>query len=215
VIDQKSTVLIENGARLQTGLGRCAELPDARVHKVLVLSWSCRRSKLSFRPLQSFQPFVEATVCRYVLIMCHLIRSIPAYQLPPVVAEGADPLGDPCELPRGTPVVHSGATLDAAAKFTGIEHGLPDHLEDVALKDMRGDRGVPAAFNLRSVVVVLSRAAIAAVCGVMIHGNSPRGAHNLLPSSKGRTPTAADPALDEAAQKVVRGGLAISRIVLP
>src|SRR5215510_8076705 len=34
-------------------------------------------------------------------------------------------------------------------------------------------------FNLRPVVVVLSRAAVATVGGVMIHGHSPRGAHDL------------------------------------
>jgi hypothetical protein len=44
--------------------------------------------------------------------------------------------------------------------FCGIEHDLPDHLEDLALKDMRGDDGVPAAFDLCPVVVVFSRSAI-------------------------------------------------------
>ena len=46
--------------------------------------------------------------------------------------------GDAGELPRGILVVHSGAALDAAAELSGIEDVLPDHLEDVALKDMRG-----------------------------------------------------------------------------
>jgi hypothetical protein len=98
VSHEKLSVCVEIGTCLQAGLGRCTELPDARVHKVLVVSWSCRRSKFSFRPLQSSQLFVESAVCRYVLVICHLIHSIPVYQLPPVVAEGADLLGDPCEL---------------------------------------------------------------------------------------------------------------------
>ena len=81
-------------------------------------------------------------------------------------------MGDPCEVPRCALVVYSGATLDAGAKFYRIEHGLPDHLEDVAFKDMCRDSGIGAAVNLGAVVVVLSGAAIAAVCGVMIHGHS-------------------------------------------
>src|SRR6516165_4501595 len=43
-----------------------------------------------------------------------------------------------------------------AMSITRIEHGLPDHLEDVALKNIGGDFGVPAAFDLCPVVVVLS-----------------------------------------------------------
>ena len=108
------------------------------------------------------------------------------------------------------PFVYPGADLDAAAKLAWIEHGLPDHLEDVAFKDMCGDFGVPAAFDLRPVVVVLSRPAIATVRGVMIHGHSSRGAHDLLPPSKRRTSASAHAALHKAAQKVMRDGLAIT-----
>jgi hypothetical protein len=115
-------------------------------------------------------------------------------------------------LPRRTLVVQSRAALHAAAKLSRIEHGLPDHLEDFGLKDMRRDNGVPTAFDLRSVVVVLSRAAIAAVRGLMIHGHVPRGAHDLLPPSKGRAPASAHSALNEAAEKVVRGGLAAGEV---
>src|SRR5262249_54819785 len=130
------------------------------------------------------QLFIESAVGCYVHVICHLIPGILVNQPPPLLVEGADLLGDPGELPRGTPVIESCATLHAAAKFSRIEHGLPDHLEDVALKDMRGDRGVAAAFDLRSVVIVLSRAAIAAVRGVMIHGHFARGVDELSPTSK-------------------------------
>ena len=116
---------------------------------------------------------------------CWYIWQYGGPSIPPMPRRSADLSGDPCELLRGTPVVYSNTALDATAKFSGIEHGLPDHLEDVALKDMRGDRGVPAAFDLRPVVVVLSRAAIAAVRGVMIHGHFARGVHELSPTSKG------------------------------
>jgi len=44
-------------------------------------------------------------------------------------------------------VIRCRATLHAAAKLSGVEHGLPDHLEDVPLKDMGRDFGVPAAFD--------------------------------------------------------------------
>jgi hypothetical protein len=113
----------------------------------------------------------------------------------------------------GTLVVRSGVALGATAKFLRIKHGLPDHLEDVALKDMRGDHGIGAALDLRPVVDVLSGAPIAAVCGVMIHGHRPRRAHDLLPTSKGQTPASAHAALHEAAQQVMGDRLAISGVV--
>jgi hypothetical protein len=60
----------------------------------------------------------------------------------------------------------------------------------------------------------LSGAAIAAVRGMMVHRHRPRGAHNLLPPSKGRAPASAHTALHEATEKVVRDRLAISRFML-
>jgi hypothetical protein len=150
-----------------------------------------------------------------VLVICHLIPSIPGYQLPTLLVESTYLLGDPCELPRCALVVYSGVGLHAAAELSGIEHGLLDHHEDVALKDMRGDLRVAAAFDLYPVVVVLSRPAIAAVRGVMVHGHSARGAHDLLPPSKRRTTASAHAALNQSAEKVVRNGLAISGVMLP
>jgi hypothetical protein len=64
-------------------------------------------------------------------------------------------------------------------------------------------------------MIVLSRAAIAAIHGVMIHGYSARRAHDFLPSSEGRTSASAHAALNEAAQKVVRDRLAIAGVMLP
>jgi hypothetical protein len=210
--DGTTTTYVYDYANRLTALG--AGGATTSVDKVFVVGGSQRARQLGLRTYKSLQSIVERPIGCYVLVVRDLVRSVPRYQLPPFVVEGADLLGDLCELLRGSPVVDFGAGLDAAAKFCGIEHGLPDHLEDLALKNMGGDLRVPAAYDLRPVVVVLSRAAVAAVRGVMIHGHSSRGTHDLLPSSEGRTPTSAHAALHEATQKVVRGRLAIARVVL-
>ena len=85
---------------------------------------------------------------RKQLFSRHLIRGIPVDHLPPLFVESADPLCNTRELSRGASVVRS-ATVKATTKLAGIEHGLPDHLENLALKDMSADLGIAAPFDLR------------------------------------------------------------------
>jgi hypothetical protein len=95
VINQKLTVRIEIGTCLQAGFCGCAELPDARVHKVLVVGGSQRRDQLGLGLHKPFQPLVESAIGCYVLVARDLISSVPVYQFPPPVVEGADLLGEP------------------------------------------------------------------------------------------------------------------------
>ena len=212
VIHQKLTLRVEIGTCLQAGFRGCAELPDARVHKVLVLGGSQRRDELGLRPRKPFQLFVESAVGGYVLVARHLIRSIPVDdQLPPLFVEGADLPRDAVRAPAqcsGRPVP---APLSMQPRsFPGssmvsriISKTLPSRIW-VAISELR-----QRSICVRS-CVVLSGAAIAAVHGVMIDGHLPGGAHDLLPTSRRTSTRFRNAALNEAAQKVVRDGLAIS-----
>jgi hypothetical protein len=77
VIDQKSTVRIKIGTCLQAGFCGCPELPDACVHKVLVVGGAQRRDKLGLGPHKSLELFIERPVGCDVLVARRLIRSVP------------------------------------------------------------------------------------------------------------------------------------------
>src|SRR5258706_1842276 len=131
--------------------------------------WGNRIAAMS----QAFLPvpllsFVKGAVCGYVFFSRHLLGGIAADDLPPLVFEGAELCRNACKLARDAPVVQFRADVDAALKLARIEHDLPDHLEDFALKDMGADLGIAAAFDLCPIVHVLLGAPIAAVHGPMI-----------------------------------------------
>ena len=127
---------------------------------------------------------VQGAVRGYVLFSRHLLRSIPADEPPPLLVEGPDLPRNARKLPRDALVVQSPAGIDAAAKLSGIEHDLPNHLENFAFEDMGADLGIAAALDLRPIVHVLLGATIAAVHGPMIHAHLPRRAHDLVVASR-------------------------------
>ena len=129
-------VRVEAGACLQASVRRCAELADARVHKVLLVGGSQRGDELVLGPDKPFQPFVESPVCRYVLVARQLVGSVPRYQLPPVVVESTDLPGDagsPCGTLSSIP-----APPSTQPRVFQYRASSPGSLEDVALKDMGG-----------------------------------------------------------------------------
>ena len=107
--------------------------------------------------------------------------------------------GNSGKLPSDAPVVRSRVILDAAAKFSRIEHRLPDHLADFALKNVRPDLRIGAPLDLAAIMVVFCGAAIAAVYGLVIDADLSRGLDNLVVSSRRRATAPTDPALDEPA----------------
>src|SRR5262249_22004883 len=126
--------------------------------------------------------FVQSGVCRYILLARHLPPGIQADNPPPLGVETTDMPGNSGKLPSDAPVVRSPVILDAAAKFYRIEHRLPDHLEDLALKNMRSDLRIAASLDLASIMVVLSGATITAIYGLMIHADLSRGLYDLVVS---------------------------------
>jgi hypothetical protein len=77
---------------------------------------------------------------------------------------------------------------------------------------MRADPRIGASLDLRPVVHVFPRLAVAAIHGAMIDQHLAGGLYSLVVALRRRTPRPAHAALHEAAQEVVGNGLAISLV---
>jgi hypothetical protein len=163
----------------------CAELPNARAHKVLLLWRPQRGDERGLFAQKPIQVPVEGSIRGYVLLAADFSGRITVDKPPPLVFRGPDILRNTGKPARNFAVVQPAPAVDAAPKPCRVKHRLADHLEDLVFEDMGSDPRIGAPLDPRSVVHVLLGLAIAAVNSAMIDGHLARGLYDLVVSPRG------------------------------